>query len=449
MNKYKIYDASNLHSVADWKNFIFKLVKDKYCFISISPCECNLLDYAAERFEDIANSTGADMLYADHYDLIDAASQWDSEQGTLRKHHLIDYQKGALRDDFDFGKLIYVNIDAVKQALLSLSEEYRYSAFYAIRLNLSNIVHINELLYVAKETDLRQSGEKQFDYVDPKNRQVQLEREAVCTSYLGKIGALLRTEPLSVDYTEEDFRIKATVVIPVLNRVRTIADALQSALSQKTNFPFNVIVVDNYSSDGTAEIIDNYLKQDNRLIHIVPEKRGLGIGACWNVAIHSEHCGRYAVQLDSDDVYAQDDVLQRIVDKMELEQSAMLVGAYTITDFELNILPPGLIDHREWTDDNGRNNALRVNGFGAPRAFYVPVLRKINFPNVSYGEDYAVALRISREYKVSRIYDSLYNCRRWSGNSDASLSIDKQNQNNYYKDKIRSFELEARLKLKD
>ena len=154
-----------------------------------------------------------------------------------------------------------------------------------------------------------------------------------------------------------------------------------------------------------------------------------------------EHCGRFAIQLDSDDLYINHHVLQRIVDTFHEHQCAMVIGSYKMVNFKLEEIPPGIIDHKEWTPDNGRNNALRVNGLGAPRAFYTPLLRQIRIPNVSYGEDYATALAISREY---RIYEPLYLCRRWEGNSDADLNIQRVNANNYYKDKIRMIEILAR-----
>ena len=315
---------------------------------------------------------------------------------------------------------------------------------------MKNIVHINEYLYTEIETDTRKSGEKQFDYVDPRNRAVQIEMEKVCTDYLIRIGAGLEPkfkDPDIREFGEQDFPVTASVVIPVFNRIRTVRDAVESALSQECDFPFNVIVVDNHSTDGTTELLEEIAAKDDRLVHIIPARYDLGIGGCWNLAVHSEKCGEYAVQLDSDDVYSGPDTLKKIVSAFREQDCAMVVGTYQMTDFQMTPIPPGIIDHREWTEENGRNNALRINGLGAPRAFLTPLLRTLNLPNTSYGEDYALGLRISREYRIGRIYDVLYCCRRWEGNSDAALDIEKVNANNLYKDRIRTWELEARIAL--
>ena len=311
---------------------------------------------------------------------------------------------------------------------------------------MKKIVHINEYLYTEIETDTRTSGEKQFDYVDPKNRAVQIEMEEICTEHLKRIGAWLAPDFKDVTF-EQSFPVTATVVIPVFNRIRTVKDAVESALSQKCDFPFNVIVVDNHSSDGTTELLAQMAEADSRLVHLIPERNDLCIGGCWNLAVHHELCGEFAVQLDSDDVYSGPDTLVRIFAAFREQKCAMVVGTYQMTDFQMNPIPPGVIDHKEWTADNGRNNALRINGLGAPRAFWTPLLRKLNLPNTSYGEDYALGLRISREYRIGRIYDVLYCCRRWEGNSDAALDIEKVNANNLYKDRIRTWELEARIAL--
>ena len=440
MTETIIKSGKSLRSTASLRELAAEINTD-FFLVNISPFDCDLGELAYERFLEVAEYTSADMVYADHYDLV-------VEEGgeKLRKHPLIDCQAGALRDDFDFGKVLLFRSSSFKEAVASMDVDYEFGALYDLRLRMNKIVHIAEFLYTIKETDLRKSGEKQFDYVNPRNREVQIEMEQICTAYLKRIGAFIGPEFKPVDREAVKFDVQASVVIPVLNRVRTVSDAIKSALSQKADFDYNVIVIDNHSTDGTSEVIDKIAAEDSRLIHIIPERHDLGIGGCWNAAAHDPRCGEYAVQLDSDDVYSGPDTLQKIVDVFKEEKSGMVIGSYSMTDFNMNPLPPGLIDHKEWTDENGKNNALRINGLGAPRAFYVPLLRKINFPNVSYGEDYAVGLRICREYRISRIYESLYCCRRWEGNSDAALSIEKVNANNYYKDKIRTYELEARLK---
>lgn len=401
--------------------------------------------FACERIVGIADDTRADMLYADHYRLV-----MDSEGNEVRRRHpLIDCQKGALRNDFDFGNVLVFRTESFKRAVSEMTRDYEYAALYDLRLRMDKIVHINEYLYTDVETDNRKSGEKQFDYVDPRNRAVQIEMEKVCTEHLKRIGAYLEPkfkEPGSCGLGG-DFPVTASVVIPVFNRIRTVGDAVASALSQECPFPFNVIVVDNHSTDGTTELLADLASKDDRLVHVIPERNDLGIGGCWNLAVHHGLCGEYAVQLDSDDVYSGPDTLRKVVDAFLEQKCAMVVGTYQMTDFQMNPIPPGIIDHREWTEDNGRNNALRINGLGAPRAFWTPLLRTINLPNTSYGEDYALGLRISREYRIGRIYDVLYCCRRWEGNSDAALDVEKVNANNLYKDRIRTWELEARISL--
>ena len=422
---------------------IAEAVSEKFLLIYTKslPLEMGML--ALDRIISIAEDTNADMLYADHYRYVG---------GERKKHPLVDCQKGALRDDFDFGSVMVFRTSSFRKAVRAMDEEYDFGALYDLRLRMKNIVHINEYLYTEVETDNRKSGEKQFDYVDPRNRQVQIEMERVCTEYLKRIGAWLAPEFKDVTLPartgfDSATGVLASVIIPVFNRVRTVKDAVESALAQKCDFPFNVIVVDNHSTDGTTELLEKIASKDSRLVHLVPEKYDLGIGGCWNLAIHSEACGEFAVQLDSDDVYSGPDTLTKIVNAFYEQNCAMVVGTYQMTDFNMNPIPPGIIDHREWTPENGRNNALRINGLGAPRAFWVPLLRTLNLPNTSYGEDYALGLRISREYQIGRIYDVLYCCRRWEGNSDAALDIDRQNANNLYKDRIRTWELEARLKM--
>ena len=407
--------------------------------------------YALERFLRTADDTGAVMVYSDHYSV---------QEGKLEKHPVIDYQVGSLRDDFDFGSLWLVKAqNLLDYAAQQDRQEYQFAGLYDLRLYLSRvgeIFHINEFLYTEDELDIRKSGEKQFDYVNPRNREVQIEMEKACTHHLEKVGALVDTNYYRLpDFDEQEFEYEASVIIPVFNREKTIADAVKSALSQKTSFKFNVIVVNNHSTDRTGEILSEIAhemeerndKQAGRLVQIVPDRNDLGIGGCWNMAINSDHCGKFAVQLDSDDLYSSPKTLQKIVDAFHKQKAAMMIGSYRMCDFDLNTLPPGLIDHKEWTEDNGCNNALRINGLGAPRAFFTPLVRQIQFPNTSYGEDYALGLVFSRRYRIGRIYDELYLCRRWGGNSDAALSIDKVNANNLYKDRLRTMELKARQQM--
>ena len=379
-----------------------------------------------ERMIQVLRESGAGMVYSD------AAG-----------HSRIDYQPGSIRDTFDFGPVVAVTLELACEALLD--SQTKWAGLYDLRLRISEkypIIRIPEPLYSASAADSRTTGEKQFDYVDPRNRDYQIEMEEIATAHLKRIGAYLRPEFASVPQTKDKFPVKASVVIPVRNRERTIGEAVHSALGQKANFDYNVIVVDNHSTDNTTEIIRGV--GDPRLVHIVPQRQDLGIGGCWNEAIYSPQCGRYVVQLDSDDLYLNDAVLARIVDELERGPYAMVVGSYTTVDFSLTEIPPGVIDHREWTRENGRNNALRVNGFGAPRAFDTALLRRIGFPNVSYGEDYAVALRISRRYEIGRIYESLYLCRRWEGNTDSELPVDVVNRYDAYKDWVRTMEIRAR-----
>lgn len=402
--------------------------------------------YAIRRMLRVAVETDAEMIYSDHYSV---------ENGVTVAHPVIDYQAGSLRDDFDFGSVIVIKAKTLKEyAAANAGKEYRFAGLYDLRLFLSrkgSIFHINEFLYTEEESDTRTSGEKQFDYVNPRNREVQIEMEKAVTEHLKAVGAFIDTAYYETpDFNEQTFDCEASVIIPVRNREKTICDAVDSALSQKTKFKFNVIVVDNHSTDKTTELLAGYAKKEERgdgeprLIHIIPERNDLGIGGCWNVAVNDRHCGRFAVQLDSDDLYSSPNTLQAIVDEFHKQHAAMIIGSYRMCDFDLNTLPPGLIDHAEWTDDNGCNNALRINGLGAPRAFFTPLVRQILFPNTSYGEDYAMALAFCRRYKIGRIFSELYLCRRWGGNSDAALSIEKVNANNLYKDRLRTMELSAR-----
>ena len=397
--------------------------------------------FGFERMLLVADATSASMIYSDYYEI---------KEGNASPHPVIDYQAGSLRDDFNFGYLMLFNTEVAKKAVEETKDEnFSFAGAYSLRLAVSrfgDLVRVGEFLYSSIEHDTRKSGEKLFDYVDPRNRAVQIEMEQACTNYLKSIGALLTPEHFkSIDFTKTDFEFTASVIIPVRNRVTTVADAIQSVLKQKTDFPFNLIIIDNHSTDGTTEKIKEFAS-DPRLLHLIPERKDLGIGGCWNLGVHHEKCGMFAVQLDSDDLYNDENTLQTVVDTFKKEKCAMVIGTYQMTNFKLEEIPPGIIDHKEWTDDNGPNNALRINGLGAPRAFYTPVLREIKIPNVSYGEDYGVGLAISRQYRIGRIYHPIYLCRRWEGNSDSALSIPQVNAHNWYKDKLRSFELKARMK---
>lgn len=396
--------------------------------------------FALDRFVRLAEDSQAGMLYADSYTVVD-----DKQTNAP----VIDYQFGSLRDDFNFGSVLFFNAAKFKEAAAGIDVQYTAAGLYDLRLRLSRIaslVHVNEYLYSDVTVDTRKSGEKIFDYVDPKNRGVQIEMEQACTAHLKAIGGYLEPKFADIDFNKGEFKYEASVIIPVRNRIRTIRDAIASVLSQKTNFAFNLIVIDNHSTDGTSQAIDEFLG-DPRVIHIMPERKDLGIGGCWNVGVQHPDCGKFAVQLDSDDVYADENTLGKIVNAFYEQKCAMVVGTYQLTDIDKNPIPPGVIDHKEWTPENGRNNALRINGLGAPRAFYTPMLREIHVPNTSYGEDYALGLAFSRHHQIGRIYDVLYLCRRWEDNSDASLDVVKMNNNNLYKDRIRTWELQARIAL--
>lgn len=394
---------------------------------------------ALERMQQVT-TRNIGMIYSDYI---------DENKNQYSAHPVINYQRGSLRDDFDFGSVLCYDTRSLKKAVAKMEHSYDYAAHYDLRLKISSkrsIRRLGEALYTRSLIDTRASGKKMFDYVDPKQREVQLEMEQACTQHLKGLNALVKPDFEPIAFDEENFKAKASVIIPVRNRRKTIADAVESVLKQKTDFRFNIIVIDNYSSDGTTEILAEYARKYSEVTHLIPQRRDLGIGGCWNEGINHKKCGMFAVQLDSDDLYADETTLQKIVDTFYAEKCAMVIGAYRMTNFDLEEIPPGIIDHKEWTAENGMNNALRINGLGAPRAFYTPVIRALGFPNVSYGEDYAVALAISREYKIGRIYEPVYLCRRWEDNSDASLSIEKQNAHNHYKDSIRTLELEARIK---
>ena len=434
---YKI-GINEINSTSGIKT-ITKQSDTEFILLYIKPYPLQLGYKGIERMADYLAPQNSGMAYSDHYII---------KENIRSPHPVIDYQEGSVRDDFDFGSLIMFRTDIFRKATecLKTQKDYMYSGLYALRLavsRISKIVHIREFLYTEVEDDMRKSGEKQFDYVDPRNRAVQIEREEAFTYHLKKIGAFLPQRTKLINTNEGHFEYEASVIIPVRNRVKTIDDAIKSVLEQVTDFKFNIIIIDNHSTDGTTECIDRY-KDNKKVIHLVPERTDLGIGGCWNLGIDHPECGRYAVQLDSDDLYSSPHTLQTIVDKFRTEKCAMVIGSYRMTNFSLETLPPGVIDHKEWTDENGHNNALRINGLGAPRAFYTPLLREIRVPNTSYGEDYALGLAFSRNYRIERVYDVVYLCRRWEGNSDAALSIEKINQNNSYKDSLRTLEINMR-----
>ena len=402
-----------------------------------------------EKFLTAALKSNSKIVYSDFYEI---------ENNKKSEHPLIDYQIGSIRDDFDFGYLMLINSSSFKNALQKAKENYNYAGFYDLRLKitgeekinssnyfLTNVHYIKEFLYSIEKNSISSSHEKQFNYVDPKNRSVQIEMEKAATEHLKSIGAFIYPPFKEANLNLKKFDYEASVIIPVKNRAKTISTAIESALIQKTDFKFNVIVVDNLSTDGTTEILKELSSKHENLVHIIPDRKDLLIGGCWNLAVHYPKCGKFSVQLDSDDLYKDETTLQKIINKFYEENSAMVIGTYLLTDFNLNEIPPGIIDHREWTDENGPNNALRINGLGAPRAFFTPILRNIEIPNVSYGEDYYLGITISRDYKISRIYEPIYICRRWEGNTDSSLSIQKINENNFYKDSLRSKEILIRI----
>ena len=419
-----------------------------YTMICLKP-DIEWVYLGQERMIQVLEMSGATMAYADHFAKIGE---------TVTQAPVIDYQMGALRDDFDFGAVLLWRTDRLKALVAQMDTDYEFAGLYDLRLRATDrmaqtggepLAHIPEFLYYEVETDTRKSGEKLFDYVDPRNRAVQIEMEACVTAHLKRIGAYLKPgDYKSLPAADNSYPVTASVIIPCKNRARTIADAVHSALSQKVRagYSFNVIVVDDNSTDGTAEIIDKLQKTNAQLVYIAQDKSWHAIGGNWNVAIHDPRCGKYAIQLDSDDTYFDENTVQKFIDAFESGEFGMVIGTYQLTDIQGNILPPGVIDHREWTDDNGRNNALRINGLGAPRGFYVPLLRTINYPTTKYGEDYAVGLRISRDWRIGRIYEVVYNCRRWEDNSDANCDIIAMNRNNWYKDRLRTWELQARLK---
>lgn len=429
----------NLFSASDLKKMLIGVNQD--FFVLFTKAKLPVLgEHALDRMMQVAEDTNAGMVYSNYQEIVD---------GVRKNHPLNDYQTGSIRDDFDFGPLLLIRTSAAKEALNMKGAAYAFAGWYDLRLKISQkhpIVHLEENLYTIEETDLRDSDEKMFAYVDPKNRAVQVEMEEACTEHLKAIGAWLPPYFETVDLSQGSFPVVASVIIPVRNRIKTVSDAIKSVLEQEAVFPFNLIIVDNHSTDGTTEAIAKFAAKDKRIVHVVPERQDLGIGGCWNVGVQHEACGRFAIQLDSDDVYSGKDTVSKIVAAFYEQQCAMLVGSYRMCNVKLETIPPGIIDHREWTEENGRNNALRINGLGAPRAFFTPALRIIKVPNTSYGEDYALGLQFSRRWKVGRIYDVLYLCRRWEDNSDASIDLVRLNANNAYKDKLRSIEIAARQK---
>src|SRR3989339_770439 len=440
-DKYELTNKCDILKVNDLissttVDLIIKKTQTKYILLFTQDNKYQFGQFAIERIYNVINTTDVGLVYSNYFSI---------QENSVVRHPVDDYQLGSLRDDFDFGNMMLLNVELLKS--FKSDNEYKYAGIYNLRLHLSRqseFVRIPEYLYTTVETDSRKSGVKQFDYVNPKNRDVQIEMEQAVTNHLRKIDAYLAPQFKKIEIENDNFEYEASVIIPVKNRMSTISDAIHSVLYQKTKFKFNIIVVDNYSNDGTTEQIKELAKKDSLLIHVIPERKDLGIGGCWNEAVHNKLCGRFAIQLDSDDVYANENTVQTVVDTFRKEKCAMVIGTYRMTNFTLEEIPPGIIDHKEWTPDNGRNNALRINGLGAPRAFYTPLLRKYKIPNVSYGEDYAIGLMISRDYQIGRIYEPIYMCRRWEGNSDAALDIDKQNIYNEYKDRIRTIEVLAR-----
>ncbi len=424
-------------------NLVFSKVRTDYVLLITQAQEIQLGQNALERFVAIAEQTGAGIVYSDYF---------DKKSGTRSEHPTIDYQLGSIRDVFDFGAVMLFSTQAVKKSLKKHGalESVERAGLYDLRLKVSidfDVFHVQEFLYTKNESDTRKSGERQFDYVDPRNQQVQVEMERVATNHLKRIGAYLKPRFKKIPSSDGEFPVEASVIIPVRNRERTVADAVNSVLQQNVDAPFNVLIVDNHSTDGTTKILSKLAAKNPAVKHIIPAREDLGIGGCWNEALMSAHCGRYAVQLDSDDMYSDNSTLRRILDKFRGGNDAMVIGSYKLVNMMLEEIPPGLIDHKEWTPDNGRNNALRINGLGAPRAFRTTLLRQVGIPNVSYGEDYAIALRLSREYQIGRIYEPIYLCRRWEGNTDAAISVEKANRNDYYKDKIRTVEILARQRM--
>lgn len=434
----KVISIDTIYSSATVKA-IAAATKSELTLLYTKPDTLVLGYQALERIALVAADTAAGMLYCDHYHI---------KGGVAAKAPVIDYQAGSLRDDFDFGSVLVFDTAALKESAASITSCYTAAGLYDLRLKLSQkyeIEHINEYLYTDVEHDTRSSGQKIYDYCDPRNNASQKEMEDACTKHLKAIGAYLAPSDFQdIDFDSKQFNVEATVIIPVLNRERVIRDAIKSVLAQETDFEYNLIVVDNHSTDGTSEAIDEFAG-DPRLIHIIPERNDLGIGGCWNLAANDPRCGKFVIGLDSDDIYATPATLRTMIAQFYKENAAMVCGTYKMVNFKLEEIPPGIIDHHEWTPDNGRNNALHVNGFGGPRAFYTPVFRALQLPNTCYGEDYAMGLMVSRNYRIGRVYDVMTLARRWDDNTDADLDINKENANNIYKDRIRTWEVKARI----
>jgi hypothetical protein len=428
----RICDYESLKTIA-------KIAADDYVMLVTNAKQVDLIQQSMLRFLQIAEMTDAEMLYSDYNELKD---------GKLSLHPLTDHHEGCVRDDFDLGNILLINTHALRAEILNLDKTLKYGALYALRLQLTRhyaVERIPEPLYTVSIDSCKHCGESQFEYVNPANRDVQIEMEKVFTAYLKQIGAFVKPNFRELNLSDEIFKTEVSIIIPVKDRAKTIQDAIESALVQECNFPFNIILVDNDSTDGTTKIIEKLAHKNQNIIHLIPECKTLGIGGCWNLAVNHPECGKFAVQLDSDDMYNTPFTIDKIVKTFYANSCAMVIGSYQMMNFENQPIAPGLIDHAEWTEDNGHNNALRINGLGAPRAFYTPILRETLLPNTSYGEDYATGLTLSRKYKIGRIYDPIYNCRRWEGNSDANLDIIKLNSYNAYKDRIRYFEIKKRL----
>jgi len=442
-DKVTVFKSDHPFSADTIRKVLMK-VETTFCLFVNGSNEINVTEGNVQTFISRAEKTDAGLIYADYYDKL---------KNHVELHPLIDYQIGSIRDDFDFGNCYMLNADCARQLLddlYSVKNNFLYSGLYDLRLAISRrfpITRISQPVYSVINIDESTSNSRIFEYVDPKNHDVQIEMEKIATHHLKEVGAYQESSFKNYVSFSNDFNFEASVIIPVKNRVNTISDAIKSALNQKTNFSYNIIVIDNHSSDGTTDVIKKLFGKDEKFFHLVPSRNDLKIGGCWNEAIFHRYCGKFAIQLDSDDLYSDQSTLQKIIDKFYEDKCAMVIGSYKLTDYDLNEIPPGIIDHREWTDENGHNNALRINGLGAPRAFYTPVLRDIKFPNVSYGEDYAMGLAVSRQYKIGRIFEPIYFCRRWEGNTDASLSIRRQNDNNFYKDYLRTKEIKVRQQL--